>query len=290
MHTAANGERTHRALGFMAALGVVAGLLVATPAQGQSAEPESEGEKTDEDAKKDDAKQDGDLREDPLRRYYFLGVRFRDIVVPQFLLEIFAAGGSTGNVWLIGPELSLRKDSIEIDISLAYADYAFGPAIFRSKNDGPIANEMVESDLKVGYLTFDLLYDIPIDKSGTFSFLIGGGVGIGIVAGDLRRTQAYPKAGGDPSSTNPKDWQTCQFAGDGDPLYCDDTNDHFPQNGKDYSEKSWAEGGSKPIVFPWLSLPQLSFRVKPIKQLQARVDVGFSVTGFFTGLSAGYGF
>ena len=48
----------------------------------------------------------------------------------------------------------------------------------------------------------------------------------------------------------------------------------------------WANGGSKPFIFPWISLPQLSLRVKPIKQLQTRADVGFSLTGFFFGLSA----
>ena len=54
-------------------------------------------------------------------------------------------------------------------------------------------------------------------------------------------------------------------------------------------EPSWANGGAKPNVFPWLA-PQVSFRYKPIKQLQVRGDVGFALSsGFFFGLSAGYG-
>lgn len=293
MSTTANSARRLRNTGFSIALGVAAGLLVAAPAWAEDL-PEGEGEKAASGEKPDGEKKDeakgNDPREDPLKRYYFLGVRFRDIVVPQFMMELFATGGGTGNVWLVGPELSIRKDSTEIDIALAYADYGFGPAMFKGKEDQDIAYEVVKSDLKVGYLTFDLLYDIPIDDGGMFSFLIGGGVGVGVVAGDLYRTQAYPKDGGAPDPTDPSKWEKCRFAGDGFGSYCDTSNDAFSTGGKDYSEKSWIDGGSKPVILPWLSLPQLSFRVKPIKQLQARADVGFSITGFFFGLSAGYGF
>ena len=55
-----------------------------------------------------------------------------------------------------------------------------------------------------------------------------------------------------------------------------------------YSEPYWGSG-SKPIVFPWLSIPQISIRYKPIRQLQTRFDTGFSTSGFFFGVSAGYG-
>ncbi|MBW2456174.1 MAG: hypothetical protein JRI68_16765 [Deltaproteobacteria bacterium] len=68
--------------------------------------------------------------------------------------------------------------------------------------------------------------------------------------------------------------------------WCDNENDHFGN----YDEPSWANGGSKPFIFPYISIPQLSFRYKPIKQFQARFDTGFAITtGFFLGLSAAYG-
>jgi hypothetical protein len=295
MDTTPNSGRRRRGLGLLTAIGTATVLLFAAPAHADDAKSEA----ASGDAKKDDAKKDAaasPVREDQLKRYYFLGVRVRDVVVPQFILELFAKGGATGNAWLIGPELSMRKDSTEIDISLSYADYGFGPAMFRGKNDGDIAYETVQSNLKLGYLTFDLLFDIPLDKSGMFSFLVGGGVGVGFVAGDLYREQAYPTSG-TPDGTDPKKWAPCTGPGDpngvvGGAQYCDGGNDHFynAQKKQHYSEKSWLDGGSKPIVFPWLSLPQLSLRVKPIKQLQIRADVGFSVTGFFFGGAAGYGF
>lgn len=288
--------RRPRSPGFLTALGVAAGLLIATPALADEAPKDGDSDKkdsaSDKKASEDRAASPNDPREDPLKRYYFLGLRVRDIVVPQFMMELFATGGGTGNVWLVGPELTTRKDGIEVDISLAYADYGFGPAMFKGKEDADIAYEVITSNLKIAYLTFDLLIDIPVDKSGMFSFLIGGGVGVGIVAGDLNRAQAYPTGGGAPDPNDPSKWEKCQGAGDGFGGYCDNGNNHYydPAKKQDFSEPSWIDGGSKPVVLPWLSIPQVSFRAKPIKQLQIRADVGFSITGFFFGLSSGYGF
>lgn len=300
MNTTVNAARKLGRLGCVAVPLVAAGLLCASPAS--AADPPSGDDAAQKDADQEAAaKKDGDaakkdagssgLKEDPLKRYYFLGVRFRDIVVPQFMMEIFASGGATGNVWLVGPELSMRKDNTEIDISLSYADYGFGPAMFKGKNESDPAYEIVASDMKLIYLTFDLLLDVPLDKSGMFDFLIGGGLGIAGVAGNLYRDQAYPKNNGQPDATNPSKWVKCTGETDGFSDYCSNPkNDHYYKNGKDFSEPSWADGGSKPLIFPWISLPQLSLRVKPIKQLQARLDAGFSVSGFFFGLAAGYGF
>ena len=292
MHTTANSARR---LGFSTVSLVAASLLFSAAARADEPKPDPGSatagpEAKDKDKDKGDAQGAGDLRENPLTRYYFLGVRFRDIVVPQFMLEIFASGGATGNVWLVGPELSMRKGGTEIDVSLSYADYGFGPAMFKGKNDPPESFEIVKSDMKLVYLTFDLLFDFPLDEAGMFDFLVGGGAGIGVVAGDLYRNQAYPKTS-TPDPSDPKKWVKCSGPTDGVGTYCSDPdNDHYVRGGKDYSEKSWVDGGSKPVVFPWISLPQISLRIKPIKHMQARVDAGFSVTGFFTGLSAGYGF
>jgi hypothetical protein len=93
-----------------------------------------------------------------------------------------------------------------------------------------------------------------------------------------------------PSPDNPRDWKPCNSAGGSS--YCDAANNHFSptNNVRDgYDEPSWANGGSKPLIFPWIALPQVSFRYKPIRQLQTRADVGFSTSGFFFGVSAGYG-
>jgi hypothetical protein len=235
-----------------------------------------------------------DPKFDPLeeqgKRYNFVGIRFRNVIVPKFMLNLFAEGGATVNVAMVGPEFSTRKNRAEFDFAIQYADYSMKPFIFKGKNQGDEAYEIVSSSMKMMLFTADLLYDVPIDKSGKFSFLVGGGVGVGVVFGDLNRTQAFPANGiTKPDPNDPSQWSPCSgpaaqpSTSTGVP-YCDSNNNHF---GK-YTEPSWANGGSKPNIFPWLA-PQVSFRYKPIKQLQTRFDTGFSTSGFFFGLSAGYG-
>lgn len=220
------------------------------------------------------------------KAYRFIGMRFRNVIVPKFLINLFADGGSTVNVFTFGPELTTRKDGFEVDLALSYADYSMDPFLFKGKKDGEDAWEMVSSDMKLLYLTMDLLHEIPLDpEKGRFSLLIGGGVGLGVVLGNLYRAQAYPLGA---SRANPNDvsaWGRCTGPRTPDPFYCDDTNGHYG----DYDEPSWINGGAKPSVFPWISFPHMSFRYKPIKQLQTRLDAGLSITGFFFGLSAGYG-
>lgn len=237
-----------------------------------------------------------DPREDPLKSYYFIGARFRDVVVPRFILNAFADGGRTVNVFTVGPEFSSRKNKVEYDIGLSYADYSMDPFLFKGKSDNDDAWEIVSSDMKVLYVNIDLLYQVWSDPSGRFAFMIGGGLGLGGVLGNLYRDQVYPN---DPNNLNPDDpssWNKCTSATPGAQInpktnnsFCDDSNAHYYVNGKDFSEPSWANGGSKPFIIPWLALPQVSFRFKPIKQFQARADLGFSVTGFYWGMSLAYG-
>ncbi len=213
----------------------------------------------------------------------FAGLRFRNLIVPKAAINLFADGEASVNVFTFGPELATRRDGLRIDLAISYADYSMDPFLFKGKNDGNDAWEMVSSDVKLVYFTTDLLYEIPLDKEkGRFSLLIGGGVGLGVVFGNLYRAQAYPN---NPSRLDPDDvgsWSRCTGPTGG---FCDGSNSHFG----DYDEPSWINRGSKPSVFPWISFPQLSFRYKPIKQLQTRLDAGFSITGLFSGLSAGYG-
>lgn len=252
----------------------------------QASDEKKQGDKMPgEKEKKPEPVTDTDPLEKDGKVYRFIGLRLRDVIVPEFMLDLFADGGASVNVFTIGPEFTTRKDGLEIDLALSYADYSMDPFLFKGKNDGNDAWEIVSSSMKVLYFTTDLLYEIPLDKEkGRYSLLVGGGVGLGVVFGNLYRAQAYPA---DPNNLNVDDvnaWNNCQGA-DASGIYCDSSNNHYG----DYDEPSWINGGSKPTVFPWISFPQVSFRYKPIKQLQARVDAGFSITGFFLGMSAGYG-
>lgn len=257
-----------------------------------------------------------DPKEDPSKSYKFIGGGFRDFIVPKFLINLFASGGTTVNVFEFRPvELTMRKDGFEYEFAIGYWDFSANPFLAKGKSDGDEAYELIASSMKALGVTMDVMFvDVPLDKEGRLDFMLGAGVGIMGIFGNLYRSQAFPNQ---PTNTNarpanpndPSQWTACPgqpgVAGSGangsivttnGVPYCDGSNGHYttPNSGPwpngSYSEPSWANGGSKPFIMPYISLPQLSLRFKPIKQLQTRADAGFSMYGFYLGLSAGYGF
>ncbi len=229
---------------------------------------------------------------DPNASKYYLGARFRDFVVPGFLFDMFADGGpGVVNVFSGGPEFALQSGALEVifSVTVPYADFSMNEFMFKSSDDPKQAYEIVSSSLKLITVSVDLLGRIPLEKKGTVAFLIGGGAGVSGVLGDIRRNQAKPKDGNpnaDPDQ--PDQWTKCEGPGDADGVvdgvqYCGNDNDHYG----DYVEQSWVNGGSKPVVFPYLALPHIGLEVVPIEQFMMRLDTGFSITGFFFGLAAG---
>jgi hypothetical protein len=229
------------------------------------------------------------IRELEDQSYWFLGFRFRDFIIPKFMINLFVEGGATVNAIEFGPELTYRRGPLELDMHLGYADYSMDNFMFKEKDDPDRAYEKASSDMKLLVASIDIMANIPIDKEGRFQFLIGGDVGVAGVLGELKRAQAFPKRGTSASPDRPEDWGECTGAStryldeSGSP-YCDASNDHY----KGYSEPSLANGGGKPFIVPYLSLPHVALRAKPLPDTQLRLDAGFSITGFFFGLGAGY--
>ena len=224
---------------------------------------------------------------------YFLGARFRDFVAPEFIFGLFADGGpDVVNVFSGGPEFMLNTGALEVifSVTVPYADYSMDEFLFKSKSDPDRAYEFAEASLKLVTVSVDLLGRIPFDEKGTVALLLGGGVGISGVIGDIIRTQAYPVDPDDPDPEEPAKWRKCTGPGDPDGTqdsdgrdYCGDDNDHYDG----YLEESWTDGGSRPIIFPYIALPHIALEITPIEEFMVRLDTGFSITGFFFGLGAG---
>lgn len=218
--------------------------------------------------------------EQPGKTYYGVGLRYRGIIVPKFMMNIFGSGGTTILANGFGPEFVIRKDNFEYEFSMLYTGYGMDPTPFKAKSDGPDAWEIVESKIKVLYLAAD--FNWTHDFKPEFGVNYGFGAGVGLVWGPLYRTQAYPGPGGNPDTG--EGFVKCVGPGNPNPAYCGNDNDHY--NG--YTEPNWANGGSKPIIFPWLAA-QTGLRYKPHRNFIARLDLGFSTSGFFFGLGADYG-
>jgi len=275
--------------GVLSALGAsmfFASNALALPAD-DAKEGDSSAEKASAESAKDSARPADSIwntAEDPGKSYRYVGARYRHVIVPQFLLNLFADGGALSHVPIAGLEFGTRSNRVEYIFSLSYADYSTADLMFKGSDQPDTAYEKINSDLGVIFGKVEILYEIPLDKKGHFAFLIGGGVGIGGVVGDLYRAQAYPLTPG-ASPSDPSQWGRCTSTGTPDGTYCANDNNHFGA----YAEPSWASGGSKPLVFPWIALPQASFRYKPLKFLQARVDLGLALSsGFYFGGSIDY--
>jgi hypothetical protein len=259
-----------------------------------------EDTKGDEDTKDDEDESDPaegytediDPSENEGDGYVFLGLRYRNMILPGAFIRLFADGGPKAvNIFSLGPELVHRQGGLNLHLAASYADFSMDEAIFKGNSEEEDEYERVASDLKVIFLTLDIVADVYEEEKGRFAVSLGGGIGFGFVFDRLHQNQVYPN---DPARYNVRDpgtFTNCRAVGDpsvevdGTP-WCNDDNDHYG----DFDESSWANGGSLPIIVPWAALPQISLRYKPIKQLQVRTDLGLSLFGPFFGTSTSYGF
>ena len=243
-----------------------------------------------------------DVLENKGQSYYFAGLNYRMNIVPAFLINLFVdEGPNTVVTSTVGISLDVRKDHFSIVPGLNFTEYGFDPVLFlqKGKNAGDPGDwGLVHSTLKAIYVTVDLLWSVPIAKQGQLDFEFGFSAGLGGVFGDLYNTwvsnTSSPPATGTPyPSKSAGTFYQCNTTG---PAGCNASNH---QNstvnkvgpGAGYREPNWFDGGgSVPTVFPWLSLPILGFRIKPIKQLEMRLNGGFSITGFFANFAMYYGF
>ncbi len=217
----------------------------------------------------------------PGKTYYGVGLRYRAVIVPKFMINLFGDGGRTVLANGFGPEFTIRKNAFEYNFSAWYASYGMDPTPFKAKSDPADAWEIVQSKLKILYLTADFMWSQ--DLAPEFAFNYGVGAGFGFVFGDLVRTQASRPRTGSYDDATGAGYIPC--AAPGNPsAQCGTDNNHYGG----YTEPSWANGGSKPVIFPWLTL-QTGLRYKPHRNFIARLDAGFGTSGFFLGLGADYG-
>jgi len=226
----------------------------------------------------------------PGKTYLFVGARYRALIVPKFMINLFGDGGKTVVAHAFGPEFAIRKNAFEYNLSIWYAGYGMDDTAFKAKDDGVAAWELVNSELKSLFITSDFLWSQ--DFSPEFALNYGLAGGFGIIFGDLHRVQAEPGSANFNGNTgegfvrcagpNPNNTPPNRF--DPRTTYCDASNNHY----SDHPEPSWANGGSKPILFPWFVL-QTGLRYKPHRNFAARLDAGFGTSGFFLGLGADYG-
>ena len=226
------------------------------------------------------------------RTYLFVGLRYRGVVLPKFILDAFVEGGQTVYTNQIGLELDIRKNGFSVIPAISYAEFGTNDILYKDKGAADfVGNYAVgNSGLKAVQLSVDLLWSAKINKVLDFEY--GIGLGVGFIFGDLLNNWVKEGTGSPQySAGNGKTYIPCtteEAVGTG----CNKSDHQKSQvarvNG--YLEPSWANGGSKPNVIPWVAIPQIGLRFKPIKQFESRLGLGVSLTGFWFGLSGNYGF
>jgi hypothetical protein len=258
-----------------------------------------------------------DVTEEPGKRYLFVGARYRGMIVPQAMINLFADGGRTVYNNAFGIELDIRKDNFSIIPSIILAEHGMERTLFHDK--GKTVEEasnwsVIGSDIKGLYAAVDLLWSVGLARQVRFEF--GFGVGIGVLMGDLSNNWVYGGRGTNNGPLTAKfdgadySFTPCTRTTDGPQQPGDaragcQPTDHSnssvnkvgatadPSTGKvsgGYTEPGWTHGGSVPSIFPYLALPILGLRIKPIKAFEARVQLGFVLPGFFFQISGNYGF
>lgn len=260
------------------------------PAEVADESLEEEQVLTEERVGVEQARESTDPYEDPEQGYFFLGAFYRHLFVPSFLQNLFLEESPSVSNPSGGIELTYRKDNFDIVGSLWWASYAaHGP--YRASGDPETDVEIIKSELSAIFLSGTFLWSTPF--SDVVALEYGLGIGVGLVLGDLERTEAYP----DDGPGNFDGFSACQGPGNpdatitGDPLYCDATSVRDGERGGHYRviARKWTDGGDVPNVVPWLAIPHIALRIKPIHQLMFRIEGGFGL-GFFLGGSASYGF
>jgi hypothetical protein len=179
--------------------------------------------------------------------------------------------------------LTMPAGDAEMMISVGYLNYAMGDTPFKPRNGPDTDWEIVSSDLQALQATVNLRWSIPLDALGKWTFKLGGGIGVGwTFAGELRRIQAYPKDGkpGDPYT-----YLKCKGPNNppGTFRYCNALDKDATHYG-DYVEPSWFAKGYKPLIFPWVVLPEVGLAWKVAPRVAVDLGVGASLSGIVTEL------
>jgi hypothetical protein len=230
-----------------------------------------------------------DVEEIPSKRYLFIGARYRGNIIPKFMLNLFVDEGATIYSNTIAVELDMRKDGFSLIPALGYTEYGTGDILFKEKGSSDIPGNysFVNSSMKAIYATADLLWSVKISKN--FDFEYGAGFGLGAIFGDLSNNWVYADPNGPLAGSNGQHYSKCQTGGTQPGCNGAEHKNATTLKVGNYTEPSWFSGGSKPVVFPWISIPQLGLRYKPVKNFVARLGMGFALTGFWFGLNGEYG-
>lgn len=231
------------------------------------------------------------------REQWFVGAYWRHLWVPKIMQHLWfdvAPSVSTG-IFSLDPNIGLvatwrSEDAFSIVFGLGYTSFEFeGP--FRPKGDPTRNTEYVSSDLALWHGTASFLWATEFHP--TFAIEYGLGVDLGIVSGDINRSEAYPTADGK--------WHPCEAAGDppiidgrSGELFCEyptawpEPTDPSNENGAHYDVyvgKLTDEGGYIPNLILFPAIPHVALRFAPVREMAIKLEFAYAIADLWLGMS-----
>jgi tetratricopeptide (TPR) repeat protein len=222
--------------------------------------------------------------------YYFIGARYRGVVLPKFVLNAFIDEGRTIFQNSAGIELDIRKDGFSIIPALSFIEYGFGDTLFFQKGKDPQDGSYwsnINSSVKGIYFTTDLLWSAKVNKYVDFEY--GAGFGLGVLFGSLETSWVYSNPNGPYAASTGQRFSPCITEQDSPNCTSAAHQNSLTSKVNHYHEPFWTGGGSVPNFFPSITIPQVGVRIKPVREFEGRIGLGVTLTGFFFGISGDYG-
>jgi hypothetical protein len=221
---------------------------------------------------------------------WWFGAYAQGVIVPSFMLNLFLGAAPSILDMGFGVTATHRdKAGFSLVMGIGYQSYAFnGP--FRIEGDPEEDTEYLSSTLGLLHLRGQMMWSTEIVPN-TLSFEYGFGLDIGIVLGQLVRSEAY--------RTTPGSGDFHKCAGPLNPPYPGPSGQPYcevPQNvaaGTDAYDQKGAQYNVVEKRVPPIALipmlPALSLRYTPVRQVALKLDFAFGLMQFSLGLSAAYG-
>lgn len=207
---------------------------------------------------------------DPSADQWFVGAQWRQLIIPAFVQQVFLDEAIT----VFQPTFQLvatkrNSENFSLVFGLGYASYAFD-GVYRAKGDPEQDTEWLESDLGLLHGTVSALWATKLSDMLDFEYGIGGE--IGVMLGELRRTEATKATGS---------WQACQGVNNPDPFYCAGPSVAYNKKGEHYNvvEKRI------PPVFLLPTLFQMGLRITPTPEVAIKIEAAYATAAFWFGAS-----
>jgi hypothetical protein len=142
---------------------------------------------------------------------YGLGVRLRSVWVPKAILELFldrAAGGAQN--FGFGLDLTRRRGTTELQLGMEYERITVGEGVWISKGDNVASGDEADYVLSpkqsgnhLSWFTVEFSFINHAELTSMLAVRYGGGIGLGIVLGELDHYNVICAAGATNASPEP---------------------------------------------------------------------------------------